>query len=200
MTDNDTSHESRSVILRTVILVCVGLAAIAVGLAVRGSGAISTATAPAQTKDSRAAALVKVAFRRIHTGTQKTAILVDARGITLYAFTFDDAGKPACYVDAGYKCKPTWPSCVDDAEYHCVKEWPALTTTGAPRAGAGVNRKLLGVARRRDGRLQVVYNRHPLYYYTGGLGPPADTKPGHVNGQGFAGIWWVVSPKGLEIK
>jgi predicted lipoprotein with Yx(FWY)xxD motif len=202
MTDNDTSHESRSVILRTAILVCVGLAAIAVGLAVRGNGAIRAATAAAQAQASPALALVKVAFHPVFsgTGTHARAFLVDGRDITLYAFTFDDTGKPACYVDAGYKCTPTWPSCVDDAEYHCVKLWPALTTSGAPRAGAGVNHKLLGVARRRDGRLQVIYNRHPLYYYAGGLGPPADTKPGNVNGQGFGGLWYVVSPKGLEIK
>jgi predicted lipoprotein with Yx(FWY)xxD motif len=139
---------------------------------------------------------VKVTFNK----TLKRSILVDARGITLYAFTYDDEGKPACYVDSGYRCVPAWPSCVDDPEYHCVKEWPALTTTGTPRAGAGVNRKLLGVARRKDGRLQVTYNRHPLYFYAGGLGPPADKKPGALNGQGFAGIWWVVSPAGAEIK
>ena len=130
----------------------------------------------------------------------KKAILVDARGITLYAFLYDDTGKPACYVYSGYKCVPTWPSCVDDVQYHCVKSWPPLTTTGRPRAGKGVSPKLLGVARRKDGRLQVTYHRHPLYFYTGGLGPPPDKKPGDINGQNFAGLWWVVSPKGSEIK
>ena len=139
---------------------------------------------------------MKVAFNK----ALKKAILVDTRGITLYAFLFDDTGKPACYVDSGYKCVPTWPSCVDDVQYHCVKSWPPLTTTGRPRAGKGVSPKLLGVARRKDGRLQVTYHRHPLYFYTGGLGPPPDKKPGDVNGQNFAGLWWVVSPKGSEIK
>lgn len=134
-------------------------------------------------------AIVKVAFNK----TLKKTILVDARGITLYAFFYDEKGKPACYVDAPYKCVPTWPSCVDDPQYHCVQLWPPLTTTGRPQAGKGANPKLLGVARRKDGRLQVTYNRHPLYFYAG-------EKPGTANGQNFAGLWWVVSPKGIEIK
>ena len=78
--------------------------------------------------------------------------------------------------------------------------WPPLTTTGKPRAGKGANPKLLGVERRSDGRLQVTYKGHPLYFYAGGLGPPPDKKPGDVNGQNFAGLWWVVSPRGTEIK
>ena len=145
---------------------------------------------------SRSRAIVKVVFNK----ELKKTILVDTRGITLYAFYFDEKGKPACYVDPGYKCVPTWPSCVNDPEYHCVKSWPALITAGRPQAGKGVSTKLLGVARRKDGRLQATYNRHPLYFYVGGLGPPPDKKPGDVNGQSFGGLWWVVSPKGIEIK
>jgi predicted lipoprotein with Yx(FWY)xxD motif len=197
----DTGPERSRVILRAVILICVGLAAIAVGHAIRSSGAISSAPAAAHASMLIGRATVKVAYHPVNgPGTGSRAFLVDGRGITLYAFTYDDSGKPACYVDSPYRCSPTWPSCVDDAEYHCVKLWPALTTSGAPRAGAGVNRRLLSVAKRRDGHLQITYNRHPLYYYAGGFGPPPDKKPGDVNGQGFGGLWYVVSPKGLEIK
>lgn len=193
-----------AMLVKAAILICVGVAALAVGLAARGATSDGDAAAAdarsgavaLEANASPAAALIKVAFNR----TLKKAILVDARGLSLYAFTFDDDGKPACYTDPGYKCVPAWPSCVDDPEYHCVKEWPPLTTVGRPRVAKGVSSKLLGVAKRRDGRLQITYNRHPLYFYAGGLGPPADTKPGDLNGQGFAGIWWAVSPKGLEIK
>ncbi len=142
-------------------------------------------------------ALVKAVYNK----QLKKTILVDGRGLTLYAFSFDDAGKPTCgYEDAGYKCVPSWPSCIDDGEYHCVKLWPPFVTGAKPRAGSGVNPKLLSVVRRRDGHLQVVYNHHPLYFYKGAPGTPSDKKPGDVNGQNFEGLWWVVSPAGKEIR
>ena len=174
--------------VKTGILFGAVFVALAVGLVARG-GVSTRATGSSP-------AVVKAAFNR----DLKKTIVVDARGITLYAFYFDESGKPACYVDPGFRCVKSWPSCVDDPQYHCVKSWPPLTTVGRPLAGKGANAKLLGTARRRDGRLQVVYNHLPLYYYAGGLGAPRDTKPGDVNGQKLFGLWWVVSPRGLEIK
>ncbi len=44
-------------------------------------------------------------------------------------------------------------------------DWPALTTTGAPVAGPGVNRKLLGSVYRRGLGRQVTYGGHPLYLF-----------------------------------
>src|SRR5439155_20666364 len=141
LTEMRTQRNGRGLVLKTAILTCVGLAAIAVGLAVRGSGAISTATPAAQASASRTRAIVKVGFHQIFSAnsTHTRAFLVDGRGITLYAFTFDDSGKPACYTDPGFHCKPTWPSCVNDPQYNCIKSWPALTTGGIPRAGAGAS-------------------------------------------------------------
>jgi predicted lipoprotein with Yx(FWY)xxD motif len=63
-----------------------------------------------------------------------------------------------------------------------------------PTAGKGINGAFLGTARRRDGRQQVVYHSHPLYYYSDGR------KPGDVQSQGMVGFWWTLTPKGLEIK
>jgi predicted lipoprotein with Yx(FWY)xxD motif len=190
MKSRPTVQDIRALLVKSAILVCVGLGALALGMVARGGGPAGDADA------ATARPTVKVAYNK----TLKKTILVDARGITLYAFYYDESGKPTCYVDPGYRCVKAWPSCVDDAEYHCSKLWPPLRTIGRPRAGRGVNAQLLRVARRRDGHLQVTYNHFPLYYYAGGLGPPADTKPGDANGQGFGGLWWVVSPKGLEIK
>ena len=50
--------------------------------------------------------------------------------------------------------------------------------------------------RRKDGKLEVTYNHHPLYYFV------TDRKPGQTTGQGvnqFGGPWWVLSAAGKEI-
>jgi predicted lipoprotein with Yx(FWY)xxD motif len=74
----------------------------------------------------------------------------------------------------------------------CAAAWPPLLTKGAPVAGAGVEAKLLGTTRRKDGTLQVTYNHHPLYYYS------ADTVGKvmcqHANMHG--GLWLIIKPNG----
>jgi predicted lipoprotein with Yx(FWY)xxD motif len=55
---------------------------------------------------------------------------------------------------------------------------------------------LLGSVRRRDGRLQVTYAGHPLYYYVG------DSRRGEVLCQAateFGGTWYVVAADGRVI-
>ena len=44
----------------------------------------------------------------------------------------------------------------------CANAWPPLLTKAPPVAGPGIDAKLLGTTKRRDGTLQVTYNRHPL--------------------------------------
>lgn len=131
-----------------------------------------------------APAVVKTSFNK----KIGKAILVDARGHTLYLWTADTGGTSAC---------------VNDPVYHCSKFWPPLRTTGAPVAGKGVNAKLLGTTKRSDdGTLQVTYNHHPLYTLAGSRAQhfPGDRRPGDVNGQGGFDLWWVVSPTGRAIK
>ena len=56
---------------------------------------------------------------------------------------------------------------------------------------------LLGTTRRRDGRRQVTYNGHPLYYYI------SDVRSGQVTCQNvveFGGTWLVVDPAGNAIQ
>jgi predicted lipoprotein with Yx(FWY)xxD motif len=104
-------------------------------------------------------------------------ILVDRRGITLYDFPPDKGTTSVCYGA-------------------CAALWPPLITNGKPVAGRGVRPSLLGTTKRKDGKLQVTYGRHPLYYFV------SDRKPGQITGQGvnqFGGPWWVVSPAGREI-
>jgi predicted lipoprotein with Yx(FWY)xxD motif len=104
-------------------------------------------------------------------------ILVDSKGITLYDFVKDKGGVSSCYGA-------------------CAALWPPLITKGKPHAGSGVRASLLGTTKRKDGKLEVTYKGHPLYYFV------TDTKPGQTTGQGvnqFGGPWWVLSPAGKEI-
>jgi predicted lipoprotein with Yx(FWY)xxD motif len=104
-------------------------------------------------------------------------ILVDSKGITLYDFVKDSHGMSSCYGA-------------------CAALWPPLTTSGKPIAGPGVRASLLGTTKRNDGKREVTYNGHPLYYFV------SDRKPGQTTGQGvnqFGGPWWVLSAAGKEI-
>ena len=104
-------------------------------------------------------------------------ILVDGKGVTLYDFPPDRGTTSVCYGA-------------------CAALWPPLLTHGKPVAGHGARASLLGTTKRKDGKLQVTYGGHPLYYFV------TDTKPGQTTGQGieqFGGPWWVVSPAGKEI-
>jgi len=72
-----------------------------------------------------------------------------------------------------------------------------VLTAGAPVAGSGADGMLLGTTQRKDGRTQVTYAGHPLYYFI------TDKKPGDVTGQGinaFGALWYVVSPSGTQIR
>jgi predicted lipoprotein with Yx(FWY)xxD motif len=153
---------------------------------VRGTGVAAVAAVALLGFSGTAAAtgsraVVTTAFNK----TLRTKILVDGNGRTLYMLTSDTSGKPMC-------------AALSPA---CPKAWPALATTGAPRAGTGVKASLLGTVKGAGGVHQVTYNHHPLYTYHGAIGtPPGDEKPGDVHGQGFYGIWFVLSPKGIPIR
>jgi predicted lipoprotein with Yx(FWY)xxD motif len=100
--------------------------------------------------------------------------LVDSSGRTLYLFEADKSATSTC-------------------NGACAAAWPPLTTTGAPTAGTGVKASLLGTSKRDDGKMEVTYNGHPLYYFAN------DAAPGDLKGQGvdaFGAEWYAVSPEG----
>ena len=69
------------------------------------------------------------------------------------------------------------------------------TCYGSPAAGPGAKAALLGTVTRTNGKTQVTYAGHPLYYFT------ASTKPGQVNGQGvnaFGAHWDAARPSGAQ--
>lgn len=78
----------------------------------------------------------------------------------------------------------------------CAKAWPPVLTHGAPTAGKGVDAAKLATVKRADGRTQVTYAGHPLYYFAG------DGGAGDTNGEGsngFGATWWLVAPTGAAI-
>jgi len=142
---------------------------------------LSAATAATSAGRPAAGTTVKTAYN----AKLKSTILVTSKGLTLYYFV-SDVGKTS--------------SCVNDSTYHCSKWWPPLLTTGAPVAGAGAKRSLLGTTKRPDGKTQVTYGGHPVYRFVGVGSPPPDKKAGDVNGQGFVRLWWALSPAGKAVK
>jgi predicted lipoprotein with Yx(FWY)xxD motif len=93
------------------------------------------------------------------TKTPKGNIFTDAKGMTLYTFDKDKAGKSACYDQ-------------------CAANWPALK--------AGAKAKAEGkwtVVDRTDGTKMWAYDGKPLYTYA------KDKKVGDMDGDGVGGVW-----------
>ncbi len=104
--------------------------------------------------------------------------LVGPNGRTLYLFEKDKTKKSTCY----------------DA---CATAWPPLLTTGKPKAAGKARASLLGTTKRTDGKTQVTYKGHPLYYFV------QDKKAGDTAGEGVDGFgaeWYVLAPNGKKIE
>ncbi len=146
-------------------------AAAAVSLAAVALGTFGATAAAAPDATSARSATVKIAHSRLG------KILVDSRGRTLYVLSADSARKSTCFGA-------------------CAQNWPPLRVSRKPTVGRGLKASKIGTIRRRDGKRQVTYNRHPLYRFVG------DTRAGQTHGQGivaFGGRWSVVSPAGRPV-
>ena len=100
-------------------------------------------------------------------------VIADSRGEAFYLFDKESSKSPRCY--AG-----------------CATAWPPVLTKGKPNATAGAKQALLGTTKRTDGKLQITYAGHPLYYYV-------DDSPGKIlchDVEEFGGLWMVVKPNG----
>jgi predicted lipoprotein with Yx(FWY)xxD motif len=161
--------------MRSRVLLTSAVAAAALLTAACGTSSSSTATA---TPSASPAASPAASGATIAVATSKVGqILVDGNGMTVYLFVVDTSTTSNCYTS-------------------CATIWPPVLTTGAPQAGAGANASLLGSTTRTDGKVEVTYAGHPLYYFV------QDKAAGDTTGQGvngFGGLWWVVSPAGAAI-
>jgi predicted lipoprotein with Yx(FWY)xxD motif len=100
-------------------------------------------------------------------------VIADGKGEAFYFFDKESSKKPQCYGA-------------------CAQVWPPVLTKGNPLAGGGVKKGLLGTTKRKNGKLQVTYAGHPLYYYV-------DDSPGTIlchDVAEFGGLWLVVKPNG----
>jgi predicted lipoprotein with Yx(FWY)xxD motif len=96
---------------------------------------------------------------------KSVTILTNAQGFTLYYRTSDTASS----VCSG----------------GCASAWPPLLSSSVPASASSLPGKLT-VQTDANGS-QVEYNGHPLYTYSG------DSAAGQMNGQGLAGVWFVVT-------
>jgi predicted lipoprotein with Yx(FWY)xxD motif len=102
-------------------------------------------------------------------------VLVDSEGMTVYLFTPDEGTTSTCYGG-------------------CEAAWPPVVAEGQPTAGEGASSSALGTTKRKDGTMQVTYNGHPLYTFSG------DTAPGEAIGQENDGTWFVLDESGEAVK
>ena len=117
------------------------------GALVAASAALAQTAAPAKVAD-----------------TSKGKALVDAKGMTLYTFDRDAAGKSAC----NGQCAQNWPPLMAAANASASGDWTVVT--------------------RDDGSKQWAYKGKPLYLWV------KDTKPGEVTGDGVNNVWHVAMP------
>ena len=101
-------------------------------------------------------------------------VLVNAEGLTLYAFMNDTEGEPTC---------------VDD----CAGTWPPALVDGEPNFGGDLDASVFTVVEHPEGS-QLKAGDWPLYTFA------SDTAPGDVNGQGVGDVWLAVAPDGSLIE
>jgi predicted lipoprotein with Yx(FWY)xxD motif len=134
---------------------------------------LAAALALAVAGTASAAGRATVSTRHGKLGT----FLVGAKGMTLYLFEADKTSRSTC-------------------SGQCATFWPPLLTSGKPKASGKAKAKLLGTTKRSDGKRQVTYKDHPLYYFV------QDKKAGDTLGQDFLGFgakWYVLAPSGKKI-
>lgn len=140
------------------------------------SGGGSTASAASATTAPASASSATGTVIKTGSGSAGT-FLTNATGRAVYLWMGDSTGKSNC-------------------TGACAGPWPPVTATGKATASGGALASDLSTITRSDGSKQVVYDGHPLYFFSG------DSGAGQTNGQGssaFGHKWWLVSPSGTAI-
>lgn len=117
------------------------------------------------------------ALPRAHVTVRSTSlgsVLVDSRGHTLYAFDLDKGTKSLC---TGV----------------CAASWFPFLTTAKPLTAGGVSAAKVGLAKRANGKWQVMFSGHLLYFFAG------DKAAGQVHGASIA-HWAALSQTGAKVR
>lgn len=96
--------------------------------------------------------------------TSKGKALADTKGMTLYTFDRDAAGKSNC-------------------TGQCAQNWPPLAAAADAKPSGNWT-----VVAREDGSKQWAYKGKPVYGWS------KDTKPGDVTGDGVNNVWHIAAP------
>ncbi len=132
--------------------------------------ASSTASSP--TPSTATAALVTTKHNK-----SGTLLAAGPKKLTVYLFEADTGATPTC-------------------TGACAKIWPPVITSGQPRALGRAAASQLSTVKRSDGKTQVTYHGHPLYYYK----KDGDTSDAYGQGSKLFGAgWYVLSPSGKKI-
>ena len=157
---------SKQLFLFVIILLLTVMIA-ACGSSSTGAGPYG-GTTPAATTASSSSANVVIKTTTATVGGKTVTLLTNDKGFTLYYLKADTATQVAC-------------------SGNCAKIWPPMLQTGSGiPTGPGSLPGTLSAYSTANGN-QVEYNGHPLYTYTG------DTAPGQITGEGFKGVWFVVT-------
>ena len=161
--------------MKRSLIAASGVAAMALLAAACGSGGgVYGAGTPVGNASAAPATATTLALANSKLGQ----ILADSSGRSLYDFEADTGTTSTC-ISPG-----------------CVAEWPPFIADGTPQVAAGLAADQLGTTSRPDGRQQVTYHGHPLYYFAG------DTQPGSTAGQALndnGGPWYVVHADGTPV-
>jgi len=104
-----------------------------------------------------------------------TILAAGSKKMTVYLFQADKGGKSAC-------------------SGTCATAWPPVT--GKAQVGGAASSGKLGTITRSDGKTQVTYNGHPLYFFI------KDKDGADAYGQAvkaFGAEWYTLAPSGNKV-
>jgi predicted lipoprotein with Yx(FWY)xxD motif len=159
-------------VLLACLVVGVGVVAVVHRPGRPAGPAAAAPTSEAEDEDAPPTAPPPPALVTIRTETG-SAVMADAAGYTLYAFSADS---------------PQVSRCIDD----CARRWlPLVSSGGKPQAGNGTSLAQIGSIRRADGSYQVTFNDWPLYHFVGDTLPDAHDGAGRTE---YGGRWSPAPP------
>ena len=145
-----------------------------------GSSSSSSSTSSKTPSSTAAAASSGPAMQEIALTTKEhgklgTVLAAGPKRLTVYLFEADKAGMSSC-------------------SGACAKFWPPVLGTG--KTSGHAMSPDLGTIKRSDGKVQLTYKGHPLYYFV------KDKDDGDAYGQGvkaFGASWYVLAPSGKKV-